>query len=291
MAHQVSDLSDDDIVRLCRNPDAQKCGRLLERILGDIIVKYGWSVTGDEAANQVYAYHQSLGTNIRVPKMYRYFQKSGIGYLLMEFIDGIPLVNFAPFDEAFQDLAEALYDFTTKAKADFPGPRDRGIPRGYLFSEDGAGEPLDSMDKLNIWLDRRARLTGPEKRFQFQLDDCVFCHLDLSYRNIIKVDESFCLLDWEFAGFYPRVFEKYCILFLGQKEDYTYAKILADSLDSVYRRYGLNTDDQDLIGLLNRVYQNNLKYDFGSAFQIDWKAVEDFNICLETAMVPTEGQS
>lgn len=262
MANKLQYLSDDDIVRLCPHPGAENCGRSLERILGNVLVKYGWSVTKDEAANQIFAYNQSQGTKIRVPKVYRYFQKSEIGYLVMELIDGISLADLAPFDESLmQNLAQALYDFKTKAEVDFPGPREHGIPRGYLFSENGAGEPLDSMEKLNLWLERRAQLTASERKFQFQLTDCVFCHLDLSYRNIILSNGSFCLLDWEFAGFYPRVFEKYCILFLGQKEDYRYAKDLADSLDSVYRKSGLNVDDQHLIGFLDRVYKNNLKYD------------------------------
>lgn len=263
MADELQYLSDDDIARLCSHPDAENCGRSLEKILGNVLVKYGWSVTKDEAANQTFAYARSQGTNIRVPKVYRYFQKSEIGYLVMELVDGTPLADLAPFDESLiQSLAQGLYDFATKAEVDFPGPREHGIPRGYLFSENGAGERLDSMEKLNEWLATRAQLTRSETKFQFRLTDCVFCHLDLSYRNIIILsDESFCLLDWEFAGFYPRVFEKYCILFLAQKEDYRYAKKLADSLDSVYRKSGMNVDDQHLIGFLDRVYRNNLKYD------------------------------
>jgi Predicted unusual protein kinase len=70
----------------------------------------------------------------RVPKVYRYFKLSEIGYLVMEFIDGIPLANIAPYDKLLvRNLAEALHHFATKVKASFPGPRRHGIPRGYLF--------------------------------------------------------------------------------------------------------------------------------------------------------------
>lgn len=72
----------------------------------------------------------------------------------------------------------------TKKLADFPGPRNRGSPKGYLFAEDGAGRALDTIDKLNSWLDERA-LTTSEDKLDFQLADCVFCHMDLSRRNII----------------------------------------------------------------------------------------------------------
>ncbi|GAD97280.1 hypothetical protein PMAA_102290 [Paecilomyces variotii No. 5] len=207
MANELQYLSDDDIVRLCPHADAENGGCSLEKISGNVLVKYGWSVTNDEAANQIYAYTQSQGTKIRVPEVYRYFQKSGIGYLVMEFIDGIPLADLAPWDNyLMQDLAQACY------------------------------------------------------------------------RDIILSNGSFCLLDWEFAGFYPRVFEKYCILFIGQKEDYGYANDLADSLDSIYRKSGLDVDDEHLTGLLNRVYKNNLN---GGTLQIDWEAVKGFNVHLE----------
>jgi hypothetical protein len=71
---------------------------------------------------------------------------------------------------------------------------------------------------------------------------------------------SFYLLDWEYAGFYPREFEKYCIVFIGQKEDYNYAYDLSNALDSVYQEVGKKIEDEHIIGLLDRVYRNNLKY-------------------------------
>lgn len=56
-------------------------------------------------------------------------------------------------------------DFATKTPPDFPEPRNRGIPRGYLFSEDGAGKALDTIKSLNSWLDERARLSASEAGF------------------------------------------------------------------------------------------------------------------------------
>lgn len=49
------------------------------------------------------------------------------------------------------------------------------------------------------------------------IQDCelVFCHLDIAPRNILwQKDGSICLLDWESAGYYPRLFEfcMQCIL-------------------------------------------------------------------------------
>jgi thiamine kinase-like enzyme len=265
MALKIDNLSNDDIARLCHgthNTDVHHCGRSFKMVTHDVIVKYGWSVIADEAANQKHAYLHSRGTKIYVPKVYRYFRQSNIGYLVMEFIDGIPLENslLQEHPEIIQNLAEAIHAFATKVPPDFPGPRNRGIPRGYLFSEDGAGKALSTINSLNSWLDERARLTASETGFNFQLSDFVFCHMDLSQRNIILQDKFFYLLDWEYAGFYPREFEKYCILFIGQKEDYDYAYLLSNMLDSVYREAGIKIKDEHIIGLLDRVYRNNLKY-------------------------------
>ena len=52
--------------------------------------RQGWmSVTLDEAANHEYAHAYSCNSGLKVLKVYRYFQLSGVGYLVMEFIDGI----------------------------------------------------------------------------------------------------------------------------------------------------------------------------------------------------------
>jgi Phosphotransferase enzyme family len=265
MALEIDDLSNDDIARLCNSTQSTglaHCGRSFTKLTPDVIVKYGWSVTADEAANQKHAYLHSPGTKINVPKVYRYFRQSNVGYLVMEFIDGISLekILLQEHPELIRNLAEAIHAFATKVPPDFPGPRNSGIPRGYLFSEDGAGKPLSTMKDLNSWLGERARLTAAEPGFGFQLSDCVFCHMDLSRRNIIVQDEFFCILDWEYAGFYPREFERYCILFIGQKEDYNFAYDLTNALDSMYRKSGMKIEDEHITGLLDRVYRNNLIY-------------------------------
>jgi serine/threonine protein kinase len=190
MALKIDDLSNDDIARLChgtQNTAVAHCRRSFKKVTHDVIVKYGWSVTADEAANQKRAYLHSRGTQINVPKVYRYFRQLNVGYLVMEFIDGISLENISRQErpDLIRNLAEAIHTFATKVQPDFPGPRNRGIPRGYLFSEDGAGKTLSMISSLSSWLDERARLTAYETGFNFQLSDCVFCHMDLSRRNII----------------------------------------------------------------------------------------------------------
>jgi len=71
-----------------------------------------------------------------------------------------------------------------------------------------------------------------ELGFNFNLLDCRFCHLDLAHRNIIICpDGSFYLLDWEHAGFYPKNFETYYLLFVHQ-HDYEFSQKLLEALEN-----------------------------------------------------------
>jgi Choline/ethanolamine kinase len=109
-------------------------------------------------------------------------------------------------------------------------------------------------------MDERARLDKDELAFDFDLADCGFCHLDLVRRNIIMLPEgSFCLLDWEHAGFYPRVFETYCLRFIRQ-HDYSFSQELLEA----FEQFSLKVENRDKlehqIKMLDRVYRNNLRY-------------------------------
>lgn len=202
MSLNLRSLSNSDIALLCRNLNVIISGdpnvRCLAKISDDVIVKCGWSVTHEEAANQEFVYKFSRTCDLKVPKIYRYFRIHDIGYIVMEFIHGTSLekVSFREHLGLVQRLAKAIHGLFQQIPADFPGPRNGGIPRGYIFSEDGAGTTLSSMSKLNQWLNERLILDDDEIGFNFNLSDCRFCHLDLSRWNIIMCpDGSFCLLD------------------------------------------------------------------------------------------------
>lgn len=84
--------------------------------------------------------------------------------------------------------------------------------------------------------------------------------MDLSRRNIIVRDHHFYLLGWEFAGFYPRIFESYSIRFNGQKGDNQFAGDLSRALDLHYEKAGVEASEKRMIELLNRIYRNNERY-------------------------------
>jgi hypothetical protein len=266
MSLNLNSLSDNDIVSLCHNTNVIIIGdpnvRCLAKLSDDVIVKCGWSVTPEEAANQEFAYKHSCVSGLKVPKVYRYFRMGNIGYIVMEFISGTSLeeVPFHKHAGLVQCLAAAIHDLFQQMPVDSPGPRNGGIPRGYLFSEDGAGTTLNSMVRLNQWLNKRVRLDKDELGFNFDLSDCRFCHLDLTRRNIIMCpDGSFCLLDWEHAGFYPKVFETYCLLFVRQN-DYDFSQELLEALENLSQKVENQDELERHVKMLDRVYRNNLRY-------------------------------
>jgi serine/threonine protein kinase len=274
----IATLSNNDIVKFCADPghkniNSFKKGTRIILLTDNIVVKFGLNVTPEEARNQQYAYctMQSFDCGLRIPKVYRYFRdsKSSIGYLAMEFIDGSSLMDliierpgFELNSHQFERLAMGIHQLATIMTPDFPGPRGGGIPQGYLFSEDGAKTKFRDIESLNSWLNVRARLGEDGPRFKFELSDCIFCHLDLACRNIIVLqDGSFVLLDWANAGFYPKVFETYCLRFIAQNQphNYSFASSLLGALESI-SLWKTDKADEDLIFMLNRVFQNNLSY-------------------------------
>lgn len=255
-------LSDREIVDLCLQSDniisGDPKGRGLVKLSGELIAKCG--VTASEAANQQYVYDHSSQSDLRVPRIHRHFNLDGKGYLIMEFIDGISLEDRSLHDEEITSrLADAVRSLFAHMVADFPGPRDRGVPQGHLFSEDGALVQLDSISALNKWLNNRyninPRACTTNASFSFDLNDCGFCHLDLARRNVILCpDGSFALLDWEHAGFYPKVFELYCLHFNSQFDFDFSRKMISDLFPAI------SEEQQDHLNMLNRVYQNNQKF-------------------------------
>ena len=215
---------------------------------------------------------------VKVPRFYRYFRIGKRGYIVMEFIDGISLDKI-PFEKIRDDgliepLARAVCHLFAKIRPrSLPvestddaegsaGPANGGVPRGYLFSEDGALEPINSVTSLNRWINQRYRLKNGETGFSFSISDCGFCHLDLARRNFVLLPDgcSFALLDWEHAGFYPRVFEVYCILFVGIHDFY-----FCEEFVKGYKKYTTpeikdGDDLERMIDMLDRVYKNNLRY-------------------------------
>lgn len=158
--------------------------------------------TGAEAINQRVARQLLDPSVVRIPEVYRSFLHQGYAYIVMEYIKGrAPEAQDTP--ELIPKLARLLRHMAD-ISAYAPGPLGGGISHGILWEfEDIRFENLEDME--NYWNTRIIPQKDDTARVSLGSFKLVLCHLDISPRNILLLDDgSFCLLDWESAGFYPR---------------------------------------------------------------------------------------
>jgi aminoglycoside phosphotransferase len=189
------------------------------RLPGGIIVKWG-NVSPGEAATQEYAYRHLDPRIVRVPRVYRFFQDHNdptwpTGYLFMEYIPGKNLegLDVDAYREITRRLANIVrYIQEVPREIDSPGPVGGGVPRGNMWGYHDAGTTFSSVDDLNAWVNRRIEVLN--KTVDLRQYPLVLCHLDLCRRNTLMMEDgSICLLDWGYAGFFPRFYEVAAIEF------------------------------------------------------------------------------
>ena len=211
----------DYIIARCRNAPPDQCldyqegGNIVLKI-DSLAVKFGSGVSKDEAENQAQVSHIINQNIVRVPKVHDWFQDSdGWGYLVMEFMAG-KRANHLGDDKYATELLkviEHLHSLTAKEI----GPLHQGPHRAILFGE-GPSPVLKSTQDVEAWFTRR--LCDDSTAVKLSDLDLVLCHCDLTCRNILWDEEQPpCLVDWASAGFYPRIFEKFCHHILGRPED------------------------------------------------------------------------
>ncbi|EAS36946.3 uncharacterized protein CIMG_02300 [Coccidioides immitis RS] len=234
-------------------------GNSIIRLPGGIIVKRG-GVTPGEVATQSYAYHHLDPRIIRVPRIYHYFQDFSdrslpTGYLFMEYIPGPTLEEFDEptgtyLTRRLANVVEHLQQF----QASIPGPVGGEIPRGNLWGFDDAGMAFKSVEDLTAWVNRRIELL--KKTVDFSSYPLVFCHLDLCRRNVIVAKNgTLCLLDWAYAGFYPRFYETAAINFYN--DDFW-----KSFLDTVNETIALTDDEKRSMDLIMRARSANMRWLF-----------------------------
>jgi serine/threonine protein kinase len=198
------DASEDELIHLCQCPDRKLIGtsKNVVQISDRLIIKFGWNVYEEEAKNIQAARKLVHPHIIRVPKFYRYFQRNGNGYLVMEFVPGRSPVS-GDFPILAERIARILLKFRDVTKAS-PGPLQGGISRGILWQSDFPH--FRSIQDMENWFN--ARLPSESKKLDLRPHKLVFNHLDIAPRNIILgPDDSICIIDWQSAGFYPQFLE------------------------------------------------------------------------------------
>ncbi|TVY90081.1 hypothetical protein LAWI1_G007131 [Lachnellula willkommii] len=250
------DLSDQDIVQHCSDPNRQVVGVVgstVVKLSEEVVVKFGWRVTAEEADNQRKAFELLDRNIVRVPQLYRYFTRSDergfppTGYIVMEYIHGE--ICQSPDSSQIDKIAHILLYFSS-IQNKHPGPLQRGISHGLLWEENGK-PAFQTVQQMEGWLNFRLPKVGA--KLSLQEYPLVLCHLDLAPRNIIWLpDGSVCLVDWASAGFYPRFFE-FCLLKIMECSHGNYELTLIDRMEK------LSEDEQTQMVLLQRSFYNGIR--------------------------------
>ncbi|KAG4428876.1 hypothetical protein IFR05_015637 [Cadophora sp. M221] len=188
-----------------------------------------------------------------------------MGYLFMEYVPGQSLqdVDLKENIDIISRVARILKHLGDIRDGQVPGPIGTGEPQGYIWGDDGARATFDSMADMEDWLNKR--LLMHEKSINLSSCPLVFCHMDLCRRNmILEEDDTICLLDWGFAGLYPRFFEIISLSCMSPYDE-PYEKPLLEATKSLFR---LTEEENRNMSLVKRARALNLRYSFNddSAF-------------------------
>ncbi|RMZ80608.1 hypothetical protein DV738_g2542, partial [Chaetothyriales sp. CBS 135597] len=243
-------LTDDEIVELCqvyksdrsRLLSPKECGTKVVALTDDLAVKFGVSVRLEEARTQQFAHESISRTVLRIPKVYRFFSRpesrwNSIGYLVMEKIDGLTLQqqdddgNNNKWDEPgiISRIAAALDALHSISGTTRPGPVSGGLAYGYLYAEKSSETEFHNINDLESYLNDRLALFGRSVSLAGQ--ELCLCHMDVAPRNfMIDTNGQLCLIDWAAAGFYPRYFELWSMLFASYCSSCQFGPALLQSL-------------------------------------------------------------
>lgn len=184
------------------------------RLSDGIAVKHGLAFAC-QARTQEFAYRHLDPSVVRVPRIYRYFQRPRLtdqslseGYIFMEFGHGKTLEEADlndDYDHITNGLAKIVSHFhlIQEMNGTPTGPVGGGTAHGYLLGEYGAMN-FKSIEQLDGYLNKRLKII--DKSIDQSAYALVLCHMDLGRRNrILILDGSTCIVDWAYARLYPLV--------------------------------------------------------------------------------------
>ncbi|OBT69196.1 hypothetical protein VE03_01936 [Pseudogymnoascus sp. 23342-1-I1] len=161
---------------------------------------------------------------------------AALGYLFMEYIPGQNLKDLDLDLEIYKEViprVAAIISHLGRIRGDqTPGPRGGGACRGYLWGDDGAGQPFSSVPDMNQWLNRRLALRDES--------------IDLTPHPLAH------------AGLFPRFFEVATISFLNPFNA-QYQKPLLEATEELL---GLTEEERRLVELTKIARAASMQYLF-----------------------------
>jgi aminoglycoside phosphotransferase (APT) family kinase protein len=270
MLNTIQTASEEYLINLCERIGEEdgllgglEEGNWVVQLSDEIAAKFGYGVTAGEAATQQFAYEHVDSSIVRVPRVYRFFQKKSNssmmreGYLFMEYVPGQILedLDLTQHSGIVTRVAQTIAHLGQISGGQVPGPLAGDEPQGYLWGDYGAQTSFQSINDLNAWLNRRLLL----RKLSIDLTPypLVLCHMDLYRRNmILDSNGSICLVDWGHAALLPRFFEFAAITCLNPYDE-PYEKPLFQTVEQMM---GITDEEKRLIDLLHMARGLSLRY-------------------------------
>lgn len=202
-------------------------GCKIVRLSKSLVLKGGVDLKPSEAETMKFA---ATNLNIPVPKVRRVFSRripeepgQDTCFIVMDYICG-PTVEqcWASLNKAEKEsVASQVADMIERMQATTinhapPGPigwRDGEPFQGPWFTDYGAG-PFTTLQNLEEWCNHKLDIClrfkqAPSNTPRFEFQGSVLTHQDIAPRNLIRDPSGrVWLLDWGYAGIYPRGFEQ-----------------------------------------------------------------------------------
>jgi hypothetical protein len=270
LSWHIHTASEEWLVELCHQAEKENGllggyqeGDRVVKLSEDIAVKFGHGVTASESETQKYARQHTNPSIVHVPQVYRFFQRNDPtwhcpkGYIFMEYVQGQALqeLDLNANTDIIPRVAKIIAHLGQIQGGQVPGPVGMGQPEGYLWGDDGARTTFTCVADMEAWLNRRLSLRN--KSIDLGSHPLILCHMDLCRRNmILEKNNLICLLDWGFAGLYPRFFEIASLSCLNPYDE-PYEKPL---LQATITMLGLTAEEKDSVELLQIARAASLRY-------------------------------
>ncbi|OBT65836.1 hypothetical protein VE03_05475 [Pseudogymnoascus sp. 23342-1-I1] len=250
--------SEDLLIEVCEKAEKKRGhyheygrGYMMVKLSDDIAVKTGLMVYASEARTQEFANQNADPSIVHIPKVSRYFNRDEpgsnwkVGYLFMEYMEGPTFAdfNFNSRPDIVPRMARIVAHLGQIQGGQVPGPVGGGRAQGYIHGDEGADVDYGSVLGFNAYLNRRLRIH--DKTIDLSGQPLVLCHMDLGRRNVIlKEDDTISLVNWNYAGLYPRFFEVKLLSYLNPWYG-PYDRALQEAIAALL---GLTEEEERLMG-------------------------------------------
>ncbi|EJP67316.1 uncharacterized protein BBA_03890 [Beauveria bassiana ARSEF 2860] len=162
-----------------------------------------------EAAMQRYVYEHADPRIVRIPQVFDAFtitepDGASVTYIVMEMSRAAILEHTA---------IRHVWDLPLPPNAAI-GPLGHERPVDSFFSDIGSDRAFNNAIELQDWINNKLNDAGRSDRVILEGERLSICHCDLTPFNV-KMCEPIAIIDWGFAGIYPRAFEEFAILNQG----------------------------------------------------------------------------